>query len=381
MKVGITMRNWIYLAVFAFAIWPVQNSSFGQASRTAAIPPALPQNEVVRPAQPYSDLFTLTVDSDGRLRADVHIPPEDRGVPQLRYGNLQVMQISTTTVIFLVVTKMQPDGSSVTEQLAVNGTGPAGTLQLIEGSTDANRSTTSAHFMQQRFSPGARAIRPAMQGFSLMIEQMPNPANAGPRIIGSGPALRSPTFSQFLKEHPAETSQYLRPILEALQCESLIGPTDRQLVQLFPDAFKPDAATIKNVNDLLSKLDSDSPDERRDAFEKLQSIGPVAAMILSHVDAQNLSPEQKSRVDILCQGGLSDQELAGLRSDVDLLIDCLHDARQPVRAATLAALEKAVGHHVDFDVNVEEADRPAAVEKLRQSLTPAIRPSSNRTGP
>jgi hypothetical protein len=209
-------------------------------------------------------------------------------------------------------------------------------------------------------------------GFSLsirIITTRPRGAGRAPGRAGAIRSVASPDFSHFIQEHPDETRQFLRPILLSFNCQYLVGPTDWELVQIFPESFKPDEATVKEVRALLDKLDSDSPNDREAASARLKEMGPGAAAILSQVDAKNLSPEQAIRIANLCKSRLSDEQVSDLARNVDFLVDCLDDSRLTVRTAALEALKKWVGHDVTFDLGIDDsAKRSLVVESLRNQL-------------
>ena len=57
-----------------------------------------------------------------------------------------------------------------------------------------------------------------------------------------------------------------------------------------------------------------------------------------------------------------------LRRDVAFLLDCLENIDPAVRVAAKAALEKAAGHGLAYDVSADASERAVAVEKLRALL-------------
>jgi hypothetical protein len=182
------------------------------------------------------------------------------------------------------------------------------------------------------------------------------------------PSIKSQNFEEFIKDHPDETEQYLRPLLQSLRCEKLLYSHDMAVFQLFPELFKPDVATVSAVKELASKLDSDSAEDRAAALATIKGFGPTAIAALAEIDPQTLSPQQSASIALLIKDRLTDQQVAELSTDKDFLVECLKDSRKPVRAAALAMLQKVVGRTLEFNLDAEASQRADAAEKLRSQL-------------
>jgi hypothetical protein len=179
-------------------------------------------------------------------------------------------------------------------------------------------------------------------------------------------------FAAVLRHFPAEVEKYFRPILIMFEYECLLCPEDAQLVETFPEAIQPDPATAKRVNALVGELDSDSPEVRENAEQSLKNLGPIACIIMQPLDRSTLSPEQTGRVNSIFSlyTPPTTDEIEARRKDVNFLVSCLDHRSKLVRTTALAALEKATGHHVAFNVDLEVPARTVAVNKLRHQLFP-----------
>lgn len=196
------------------------------------------------------------------------------------------------------------------------------------------------------------------------------------RTWGSAPeqiTLQATDFLSFLREHPAETEQYLRPLFRQLQQEAVFAPDPLVAWQVFSDLWRPDPSVARQVNSILPGLDSDDYHARAAAQLRLEQLGRDGAAVLIHLDRRHLTPEQNARVDcaLSAYAQLPAREAARLGADTGFLLDCLYSDSVELRSVAFNRLRTMLGPALQFDVNADLDTRTAAIRELRAELVPA----------
>jgi hypothetical protein len=195
----------------------------------------------------------------------------------------------------------------------------------------------------------------------------------------------APTLDQLKAEHPREGRQYLSPILRNLTGgRTPLQPAPADVYRAF-DSIRPDPKVVKQIEDLLARLDSEVYSVRDAASRELAGLGPPVVLALLRRDMDDLSAEARNRVErfIASRASLSPEEAIAARKDRAFLIDCLEDEDLAVRNGAKAALEKLIGRRVEFDATLTGDARSDAIDALRQKLNPqagaATRPAATRS--
>ena len=98
------------------------------------------------------------------------------------------------------------------------------------------------------------------------------------------------------------------------------------------------------------------------------------------MDRSGWSEEQVGRVDaFLARFKPTDDAVASkYRFDREFLLDCLISDEEPIRRRALEQLQKLVGRPIEFDLTAPEAQRLAAVTRLRAQIGD---PPATQAGP
>lgn len=195
------------------------------------------------------------------------------------------------------------------------------------------------------------------------------------RTLGSAPeqlTLQATDFVSFIRERPAETEQYLRPLFRQLQQEAVFAPDSLVAWQVFSDLWRPDPSVARQVNSILPGLDSDDYRARAAAQLRLEEMGREGAAVLIHLDRRRLTPEQNARVDCALSAytQLPAREAARLGTDPGFLLDCLYSEAIELRTAAYNRLRTMLGPALQFDVGADLDTRTAAIRELRTQLVP-----------
>ncbi|HXE55945.1 MAG TPA: hypothetical protein VN541_23165, partial [Tepidisphaeraceae bacterium] len=173
-------------------------------------------------------------------------------------------------------------------------------------------------------------------------------------------------------EYPQQTERYVRPLLRALNQESVFAPDPMIAWQVFGELSQPDAAMSRRVRDILPRLDSPDFRVRDAALRELQKLGRDGAGVLVHMDRSKLTPEQNARIDraLLPYGHLAPKEISRLRSDAGFLLDCLYCDESAIRQAAVDRLRSMFRPDLAFDVDAPPPVRAAVIAQLREQLKP-----------
>jgi hypothetical protein len=190
--------------------------------------------------------------------------------------------------------------------------------------------------------------------------------------------LEAEDFVSFVREHPAETERYVRPMLRELGQEAVFAPDQMVAWQVFSDLWKPDSAATRQVQNLLPSLNADDYHQRDATLGQLQQLGRDGAAVLMHLDRSHLTPEQNARIDraLLPYAQLPLKEAARLRSDPGFLLDCLYSDDSALRKTALTRLRQVVRAEIQFDVDADAEPRAAAILALRSQLLSFNLPST-----
>jgi hypothetical protein len=193
------------------------------------------------------------------------------------------------------------------------------------------------------------------------------------KVAGAAPTqlnFDAPDFFSFLREHPQEANQYLRPLLREVGQESVFAPQAMVAWQIFSDLWAPDPQVTRKIQDLLPLLEDENYRVRNEALWKLHGLGTDGAAVMVHMDRTRLSPEQNMLIDraLVQYAQLPAREAARLRSDPAFLLDCLYSDDPTVRRAALDRLNKIAKANLPFNVNADAVSRAKAVAILRQQL-------------
>ena len=189
------------------------------------------------------------------------------------------------------------------------------------------------------------------------------------------------SFIAFIRQYPRETTQYLRPIIEAFAPQPQLFQVDDKLgCFVFPEAYQPDLDVRQQILQLVQKLDADDFRQREEATAQLQKMGAPALVILQNLDRKQLTAEQSSRLDTVlsqikppyaCNPTL-------LRSENGFLLDCLLSANPLLRKAALHQLQQNTGRQIQFPETPDLQLQTQAVYQLRQQIlsAPTSRPAN-----
>lgn len=213
-----------------------------------------------------------------------------------------------------------------------------------------------------------RAQTSGGSGFVQLIIVQTRAAGAAPDQIN----LEGADFFSFVREHPVETEQHLRPLFREFGQEAVFAPDSTTAWQVFSDLWQPDPAVAKYVQALLPALDADDYHTRNAAQLRLQRLGQDGAAVMIHLDRSRLSAEQNARIDraLVPFAQLPSREAVRLRSDPEFLLDCLYSDNVSLRTAAVNRLKQTIRPDLQFDVNASPEARATAVGALRAQLVP-----------
>ena len=185
------------------------------------------------------------------------------------------------------------------------------------------------------------------------------------------PVLRldAPSLLQLQADHPEEVRQYMLPMLNRWGGGDVLRVGAADVYTVFAE-LPPSSVVMEKLKRQLPRLDSDAFPERDAASTELMNLGRQGIQAALRLDREGLSFEQCNRIDALIDRERHRlvEDPAVLRRDVAFLLDCLEDIDPAVRVAAKAALEKAAGHGLAYDVSADASERAVAVEKLRALL-------------
>jgi hypothetical protein len=240
---------------------------------------------------------------------------------------------------------------------------PARALQLSKTVQTSGGPMYQVIFTQQKAQTSGGSA------FVQLIIVQTRAAGAAPDQIN----LEGADFFSFIREHPIEAEQHLRPLFREFGQEAVFAPDPMTAWQVFSDLWQPNPIVAKQVQALLPGLNADDYHTRNAAQIRLQQLGREGAAVLIHLDRSRLTPEQNARIDraLIPFAQLPAREAARLRSDPGFLLDCLYSDNLALREAAVNQLRRTIRPDLPFDVNAPAAARAAAVQTLRTQLIPA----------
>jgi hypothetical protein len=192
-----------------------------------------------------------------------------------------------------------------------------------------------------------------------------------PETVDQKQSYSAEHFAAFIRKYPAETTQYLRPMVEILTPQPQLFAVDDSLAcSVFPEAFAADATRKDQITALVRQLNADDFHQRQEATQKLEQMGVTAAAVLATFNRAAMPPEQAARVD----GIISrikppyDINVKQLRSDPGFLLDCLLSPDRALQKSAVEQLGKVTGQQIAFDPGPDDASRVKAVYSLRSKL-------------
>lgn len=193
-------------------------------------------------------------------------------------------------------------------------------------------------------------------------------------------------FSTLIRQHPAPTDQYLRPIFQTLTGqEQLFDVQPALAAEVFAARLRPDAELQRTVAALVSQLDADRPQDRNAAQAALEKLGQHAMIALRDIDTAKLSLEQQTRIRTLLVPHThpAGVDPAKLRANLHFLLDSLNCPDASSRHAALEELRYQTHQSIVLDVDAPEDLRRANVRQLRRQLTttPTTAPATTPTTP
>ena len=240
---------------------------------------------------------------------------------------------------------------------------PARQLQLSKTMQTSGGPMYQVIFTQQRAQTSGGS------GFVQLIIVQTRAAGAAPDQIN----LEGAYFFSFIREHPIEVEQHLRPLFREFGQEAVFAPDAMTAWQVFSNLWQPDPAVAKQVQALLPALNAEDYHTRNAAQGRLQQLGREGAAVMIHLDRSRLTPEQNARIDraLVPFAQLPAREAARLRCDPAFLLDCLYSDNLALREASLIQLRRTIRPDLPFDVNAPAEAREAAVQTLRSQLIPS----------
>ena len=195
------------------------------------------------------------------------------------------------------------------------------------------------------------------------------------------------SFAQFIRRYPAETSHFLRPMLEAFGPQPQLFAVDDALgCTIFPEAYEVDPAARKQILAWVAQLSADDFQRRQQAGDTLEKMGVKAAVFLATMDRTHLDAEQAARVDGIIDAcwprSAVDPQM--LREDPGFLLDCLLSNTPSLRRCARAQLDKVLRVPLAYADTADEQARFAQVYALRAKLmldAPSTRPLSPAPAP
>jgi hypothetical protein len=180
-------------------------------------------------------------------------------------------------------------------------------------------------------------------------------------------------FASLLRDNPEPANLYLRPLLRRIEHEQLFSPDPATAWEVFGDIRAPDPAVVRQINEILPKLNDAQYRVRREAFARLKRLPqPAGADAVRRLNRAALAPQQNAMLDLYLAPltPMPGAQAALLRSDATFLLDCLYSEDAQVRRAALNRLRTLFHPELEFDLDAPADLRAVAVAGLRKQLTP-----------
>jgi hypothetical protein len=181
-------------------------------------------------------------------------------------------------------------------------------------------------------------------------------------------------LAEMLATHPLEMRRYVSPLLDAIAGYHVLRPGPGDIYRAF-DSIDADPTSRAALETILPELVAPDGARREFASAKLQKLGAPGVLAALRIDRDNLSPEQKSRLERFIAANTIGFDPQTARRDRYFLADCLSDNDRRVRVAARDALAALLGSPVDFDVDQDAASHLAASARIIEQLpAPATQP-------
>ena len=368
------------LALAAFGV----AQAIPPASEPATAPASRPVTTTVTPVTAVSlkSLLQLRL-YDGQLALYTNHPPT--------IGQITVrLDDPPVTAQLRIISRSQqsppyrPDAFDLTiEQIGGEGiihtaiSSVGGDMKLWRDATLPDGNTAVVQLVQ----PGTPDLEPGV--IRLYIQEMIGDQDTGKANF------QAADFSTLIRQHPAPTDQYLRPIFQTLTGqEQLFDVQPALAAEVFAARLRPDAKLQRTVAALVSQLDADRPQDRNAAQAALEKLGQHAMVALRDIDTAKLSLEQQTRIRTILVPHThpAGVDPAKLRANLHFLLDSLNCPDALARHAALEELRYQTHQSIVLDVDAPEDLRRANVRQLRRQLTtpttaPTTAPATAPTTP
>jgi hypothetical protein len=178
-------------------------------------------------------------------------------------------------------------------------------------------------------------------------------------------------WAELLKAQPELTRTYVAPVLRQF-CPTganPLAPRAGDLASLFPD-LPADPAAVTALATLLPELSHPDAKRREQASRDLETLGDRGVIAAARLNRAALPPEAAARLkSFVYAHTLYDPTVTpDLRTNADVLLDCLDHDDAAVRAAAKTALEAALGRTVAYEPNAPRAARLRQLDTLRRNV-------------
>jgi hypothetical protein len=187
-------------------------------------------------------------------------------------------------------------------------------------------------------------------------------------------------FDALRREHPIAVQAYLRPIIRELgQEQAVFAVDDRVAWQVLGGSYQPTADDTLRVKKLVARLDSPSFQEREAAIEELTALDQRAALVLSRLDRNGLSPEAATSIDTFLASfaHLDQEEAQRLAQSPLFLLDAMNSDDVAIRTLAWRQLATVLQRPVDFNPDANEVERSNAISRLLIELAEPRQPATH----
>lgn len=171
-----------------------------------------------------------------------------------------------------------------------------------------------------------------------------------------------------LLEHGDAMRLYVVPLLNELAGQPILQPRAADVYRLFPEipATPEGIAKLTPILQLLSDPDPKLRDKGDDALNRSGDDVVLAAMRATNLNAQQQGAVRRFLVR---RQLLLDTQIERMREELPYQIDLLDFDDRAVRERAKARIERINDEKLNFDLDLEGAQRTRQVEKLRLQMT------------
>ncbi len=185
--------------------------------------------------------------------------------------------------------------------------------------------------------------------------------------------LEAASVDDLRRKFPREVTDYLQPLLAALNQGDVIFRVDRRLVwQVLSNHWTLDPAIQTRVLRLIPLLDADNYATRENAADELTKLGEPAALVVMRLSPKHWTSEQTTRLGTFLAPykPLPAAQADKYASDTLFLLDCLYTDDTAIRAAALSQLSEMLGRPIALNTKLPHGQWMQAVQKVRRDLLP-----------